>query len=69
MLNPLKMLETFLYTLLLTPAVALAQEVNYVGDPVRRGWGWGWIWLVVAIIAVIALASWAVGQKRGRRVY
>lgn len=66
MLSYLRTLQTFLHTLLLTPAVVLAQVGEYEPDVgYERGWGWGW--LLVAIVVVLALVGWAASRRRGGR--
>ncbi len=67
MLNP-RALYVFLWSLVLSPALALAQDM---GEPIQpyepyqaERWGAGWLWLAVLAVAIVALIAW--GMSRGR---
>jgi hypothetical protein len=67
MLSYLRTLQTFLYTLLLPPAVALAQVTDAERDIGYQQRGWGWLWLLIIVAVVLAFVGWAATRRRGRR--
>lgn len=70
MLHHLRALQTFLWSLFLTPALALAQtaepiEPYEVYDSTR--WGMGWLWLAVLAVIIVSLVAWGLSRDRTRR--
>lgn len=71
MLHQLRALRTFLWSLFLTPALALAQapaepiEPYEVYDSTR--WGMGWLWLAVLAVIIVALTAWGLSRDRTHR--
>jgi len=66
MMDFLRTLQIFVGTLLLKPALALAQmqpNLEYAAD---EGTGWGWFWLIVGAVIVLAVIGWAAGKRRRR---
>lgn len=58
--------QIFLYSLFLTPAVALAQEPHDAGP--TYGWGWNWFWGVALVVMAFLLVGWIMARgRRGRR--
>jgi len=66
MLN-LRALSAFLWSLFLTPALALAQLAEpiepYEAQEATR-WGLGWLWLAVLAVIVVALLAWGLSRNR-----
>jgi heme/copper-type cytochrome/quinol oxidase subunit 2 len=68
MLN-LRALQAFLWSLFLTPALALAQSAEPVQPPYTppqeaTRWGLGWLWLAVLAVILIALVAWGLSRDR-----
>ncbi len=64
----LRALHAFLWSLLFTPVLALAQppgepiEPYEVYDSTR--WGLGWLWLAVLAVILVALVAWGLSRDR-----
>ncbi|PTL81659.1 hypothetical protein [Vitiosangium sp. GDMCC 1.1324] len=66
MLN-LRALQAFLWSLFLTPALALAQSAKPIEpyEPYESTrWGLGWLWLVALAIILVALVAWGLSRDR-----
>jgi hypothetical protein len=66
----LRALQVFLWSLFLTPALALAQVAEPIdpSEPYQATrWGLGWLWLAVLAVILVALVAWGLSQDRFRR--
>jgi hypothetical protein len=66
----LRALHVFLWSLLFTPALALAQSAEPIAphevyDSTR--WGMGWLWLTVLAVILVALVAWGLSRDRTRQ--
>ena len=66
----LRALHALLWSLFITPALALAQtgkpiEPREVYDSTR--WGLGWLWLAVLAVIIVALVAWGLSRDRTHR--
>ncbi|HEX8440096.1 hypothetical protein [Archangium sp.] len=66
----LRALYAFLWSLFLTPALALAQS----GEPIEpyapydtTRWGLSWLWVAMLAIILVALMAWGLSRDRYRR--
>jgi hypothetical protein len=66
----LRALQAFLWSLFLTPTLALAQ----VAEPIEpytpyeaTRWSLGWVWLAVLAIILVALVAWGLSRDRFQR--
>ena len=70
MLN-LRALYVFLWSLFLSPTLALAQDVAEPIEPYEpyeaARWGAGWLWLAVLAVVIVALVAWGMSRGRYRR--
>lgn len=69
-MSSLRMLHAFLWSLFLTPALALAQAADpiepYAPYEATR-WGLGWLWFAVLAIILVALVAWGLSRDRFQR--
>jgi hypothetical protein len=66
----LRALHAFLWSLVLTPSLALAQSAEPIEpyefyDSTR--WGLGWLWLAVLAVIIVALVAWGLSRDRTHR--
>jgi hypothetical protein len=66
----LRALYAFLWSLVLTPALVLAQT----GEPIEpyepyeaTRWGLSWLWVAVLTIILVALVAWGLSRDRYQR--
>jgi hypothetical protein len=66
----LRMLHAFLWSLFLTPALALAQAADpiepYAPYEATR-WSLSWVWVAVLAITLVALVAWGLSRDRFQR--
>lgn len=63
----LRALQVFLWSLLLTPALALAQSTEPLEPPQpyhAARFGLGWLWLTVLAVILVALVAWGLSRDR-----
>lgn len=63
----LRALQAFLWSLLLAPALALAQATEPLepAPPYQAArFGLGWLWLTVLAVILVALVAWGLSRDR-----
>lgn len=66
MLN-LRALQAFLWSLFITPALALAQTARPIEPQETHEatrWSLGWLWLTVLAVILVALVAWGLSRDR-----